>query len=206
MGDRTSLDLIGRQEELVKAMVALGKPVIAFLFNGRPLSINSLSQTCAGDLRVLVSRAGNRARRGRCALWRLQPRRQAAHHHSALRRPSCRFSTTTSRRRGAAICLTMSRRSMRSALASATRAFPSPTRRLTKKKIRRNGSTRVLVDVTNTGNREGTEVVQLYIRDVVSSVTRPVKELKGFRKVRCSRAKARRSPSTSRPLCFRSTT
>ena len=40
MGDRTSLDLIGRQEELVKAMVALGKPVIAFLFNGRPLSIN----------------------------------------------------------------------------------------------------------------------------------------------------------------------
>jgi beta-glucosidase len=44
MGDRTSLDLIGRQEELVKAMVALGKPVIAFLFNGRPLSINYLSQ------------------------------------------------------------------------------------------------------------------------------------------------------------------
>src|SRR6202021_2887019 len=44
MGDRTSLDLIGRQEELVKAMVALGKPVIAFLFNGRPLSINYLKQ------------------------------------------------------------------------------------------------------------------------------------------------------------------
>ena len=44
MGDRTSLDLIGRQEELVKAMVALGKPVIAFLFNGRPLSINYLSE------------------------------------------------------------------------------------------------------------------------------------------------------------------
>jgi beta-glucosidase len=44
MGDRTSLDLIGRQEELVKAMVALGKPVVAFLFNGRPLSINYVSQ------------------------------------------------------------------------------------------------------------------------------------------------------------------
>ncbi|MGE5486657.1 MAG: fibronectin type III-like domain-contianing protein, partial [bacterium] len=40
-----------------------------------------------------------------------------------------------------------------------------------------------LADVTNTGKREGTEVVQMYIRDVVSSVTRPVKELKGFRKV-----------------------
>src|SRR5271157_4972582 len=44
MGDRTSLDLIGRQEELVKAMVALGKPIVVFLFNGRPLSINYVSQ------------------------------------------------------------------------------------------------------------------------------------------------------------------
>src|SRR5580658_4340397 len=44
MGDRTSLDLIGRQDELVEAMAKLGKPVIAFLFNGRPLSINHLSQ------------------------------------------------------------------------------------------------------------------------------------------------------------------
>ncbi len=44
MGDRTSLDLIGQQEELVKAMVALGKPVIVFLFNGRPLSINYIAE------------------------------------------------------------------------------------------------------------------------------------------------------------------
>ena len=55
--------------------------------------------------------------------------------------------------------------------------------RLTKKKIRTDGSTQVQVDVTNTGKRAGTEVVQLYIRDVVSSATRPVKELKGFKKV-----------------------
>ena len=42
---------------------------------------------------------------------------------------------------------------------------------------------RVSVPVTNVGPREGAEVVQLYIRDVKSSVVRPVKELKGFRKV-----------------------
>ena len=41
----------------------------------------------------------------------------------------------------------------------------------------------MLVDVTNTGRRAGTEVVQMYVRDLVSSVTRPVKELKGFQKV-----------------------
>jgi beta-glucosidase len=55
--------------------------------------------------------------------------------------------------------------------------------RLAKKRINRDGATRVLVDVTNTGKREGTEVVQLYIRDLISSVTRPLKELKGFAKV-----------------------
>ena len=55
--------------------------------------------------------------------------------------------------------------------------------RLEKRKIKRNGSTRVLLDVTNTGKRAGSEVVQMYIRDLFSSVTRPIKELKGFQKV-----------------------
>jgi beta-glucosidase len=55
--------------------------------------------------------------------------------------------------------------------------------RLSKKKIRRDGATRVLADVSNTGERAGSEVVQLYIRDRVSSATRPVKELKAFRKI-----------------------
>ena len=60
-------------------------------------------------------------------------------------------------------------------------SFGAP--RLEKKKIRRTGRTRVLVDVTNTGQMRGEEVVQMYIRDVVSSVTRPIKELKGFKRV-----------------------
>jgi beta-glucosidase len=55
--------------------------------------------------------------------------------------------------------------------------------RLAKKKIKQTETTRVSVDVTNTGKHAGTETVQLYIRDLVSSVTRPVKELKGFQKI-----------------------
>lgn len=47
----------------------------------------------------------------------------------------------------------------------------------------KNGSVSVSVNVTNTGKRDGSEVVQLYIRDVVSSITRPVKELKDFKKI-----------------------
>jgi beta-glucosidase len=63
--------------------------------------------------------------------------------------------------------------------------------KLAKKKIAREGSTKLSVGVTNTGNREGTETVQLYIRDVVSSATRPVKELKGFQKVRLAPGETR---------------
>lgn len=55
--------------------------------------------------------------------------------------------------------------------------------RLTKTKISTTSSTQVQADLTNTGQRAGAEVVQMYIRDRVSSVTRPVKELKGFQKV-----------------------
>jgi beta-glucosidase len=55
--------------------------------------------------------------------------------------------------------------------------------RLDKNTVAPGESTAVRVDVTNTGDRAGDEVVQLYIRDVTSSVTRPVKELKGFQRI-----------------------
>ena len=57
------------------------------------------------------------------------------------------------------------------------------------------GNLTVKVTVTNTGDREGTETVQLYIRDLVGSVTRPVKQLKGFRKVALA-------PGTSEEVAF----
>lgn len=54
---------------------------------------------------------------------------------------------------------------------------------LSSKTLTKNGELTATVTVTNTGMRDGAEVVQLYIRDLVGSVTRPVKELKGFRKI-----------------------
>jgi beta-glucosidase len=61
--------------------------------------------------------------------------------------------------------------------------FKLENARLSKSKIRSTGKTEAVVDVTNTGKRAGSEVVQMYIRDRISSVTRPIKELKGFKKV-----------------------
>ena len=50
-------------------------------------------------------------------------------------------------------------------------------------KIMPDGKVEISLDVKNVGDREGDEVVQLYLRDLVSSVTRPVKELKGFKRI-----------------------
>ena len=62
-------------------------------------------------------------------------------------------------------------------------------------KIAPDGKTTVSVTVTNTGKRASDEVVQLYIRDVVSSVTRPVQELKGFRRIHLA-------PGESKQIAF----
>jgi beta-glucosidase len=55
--------------------------------------------------------------------------------------------------------------------------------RIEPKRVRLTGKTSIKVDIENTGNRAGEEVVQIYINDVVASITRPVKELKGFRRI-----------------------
>lgn len=55
--------------------------------------------------------------------------------------------------------------------------------RITPEKVALDGEVKISVDVQNVGDREGDEIVQLYIKDVVSSVVRPVKELKGFRRI-----------------------
>jgi beta-glucosidase len=183
MGDRTSLDLIGRQEELVKAMMALGKPVIVFLFNGRPLSINYLAQnvpviyecwylgqeTGHAVADVLF---GDRNPGGKMPIS--VPR--SAGHLPVF------YNYKPSARRGYLFDDVSPLYAFGFGLSYTNFAIGEP--RLAKKKIKKEGSTRVLVDVTNMGTREGTETVQLYIRDVVSSATRPVKELKGFKKVR----------------------
>ena len=183
MGDRTSLDLIGRQEELVKAMVALGKPVIAFLFNGRPLSINYLSQ----NVPVIYE----------CWYLGQETGRAVADVLFGDYNPGGKLSITIPRSVGHLPAFYNYKPSARRGylwddvsplyafgygLSYTNFSIGKP--HLTKKRIRYDGSARILVDVTNTGQREGTEVVQLYIRDLVSSVTRPVKELKGFQKVR----------------------
>jgi beta-glucosidase len=182
MGDRASLDLIGRQEELAKAMVATGKPVIVFLFNGRPLSINYLSQSVPAILECwyLGQETGHAVAEALFGDFNPGGKLPITIPRSAGHLPAF-YNYKPSARRGYLFDDVSPLYPFGYGLSYT--AFAIENVRLTKKRMRPDGSTRVLADVTNTGRREGAEVVQMYIRDSVSSVTRPIKELKGFEKV-----------------------
>ena len=182
MGDRASLDLIGRQEELVKAMVATGKPVVVLLYNGRPNSINYLVQNVPVIFECWYLGQENGHAVADVLFGEVNPsgKLPITIPRSAGHLPVF-YNYKPSARRGYLFDDVSPLYAFGHGLSYTT--FSIQNVRLEKKTIRANGSTRVMVDVTNTGKREGAEVVQMYIRDVVSSVTRPIKELKGFQKV-----------------------
>jgi beta-glucosidase len=182
MGDRTSLDLIGRQEELVKAMVALGKPVVVFLFNGRPLSINYVAENVPViyECFYLGQETGHAVADVLFGDYNPGGKLPISVPRSVGHLPVF-YNYKPSARRGYLFDDVSPLYAFGYGLSYTSFAIQNP--RLTNKKIRPDGSTQVLVDVTNTGKRAGAEVVQLYIRDLVSSATRPIKELKGFKKV-----------------------
>lgn len=183
MGDRASLDLVGRQNELVDAMVATGKPVVALVFNGRPLSFAHLSASVPAILEcwylgqetgraVAETLFGDNNPGGKLPITVAR----SAGHLPAY------YNHKPSARRGYLFDDVSPLYAFGFGLSYTT--FSLANVRLDRDVIAADGSTTVRVDVTNTGSRVGSEVVQMYVRDVVSSVTRPVKELKGFAKVR----------------------
>ncbi len=182
MGDRTSLDLIGRQEELVKAMVALGKPVIVFLFNGRPLSINYLAENVPViyECWYLGQETGHAVADVLFGDYNPGGKLPITVPRSAGHLPAF-YNYKPSARRGYLFDDVSPLYAFGYGLSYTT--FALENARLAKSRIAKKGSTKVTMDVVNTGKRAGSEVVQLYIRDLVSSVTRPVKELKAFKRV-----------------------
>lgn len=182
MGDRTNLDLVGQQQELVDAMLATGKPVVVLLFNGRPLSINRVAEEVPAILECwyLGQEAGHAVAEALFGDFNPAGKLPITIPRSVGHLPAF-YNHKPSARRGYLFDEVTPLFAFGYGLSYTT--FEITNVRLAEASIARGGSTRVLAELTNTGSREGTEVVQMYIRDRVSSVTRPVKELKGFRKI-----------------------
>src|SRR5215510_10877059 len=182
LGDRDSLDLVGRQNDLVKAVLETGKPVIVLLINSGPLSINYIAEnvpaiiegfylgqeTGVGVADVLF---GDYNPAGKLAVSfpRSVGQLPVAYNHKPTARRGYLFASKEPLFPfGYGLSYT---------------TFEYSNLKVTPAQIGASGRAEVSVTVTNTGKRAGDEVVQLYIRDLVSSVTRPVMELKDFRRI-----------------------
>jgi beta-glucosidase len=182
LGDRARLDLIGEQQELVDAMAALGKPLIVVLINGGPLAIEKTVD--AADALLECWYAGEQGGHaiadilfGRASpggkLPVTIPRSVGQLPVFYRRKPSAR--------RGYLFDTTEPLFPFGFGLSYSRFAISAP--RAGRASIARDESVAIAVDVSNLGTREADEVVQLYLRDEQSSVTRPVLELKRFQRV-----------------------
>ena len=182
-GDRNSLGLFGDQDRLVEAMLATGKPVVALLLNGRPLAVPQLADKANALLEgwYLGQEGGNafadvlfgKVNPGG-KLTVSVPRSVGDLPIFYNRHPSAQVNQYVEGRHAPLFPF---------GFGLSYTSFDMSAPRLAKATIGADEGFSVEVDVTNTGKRLGDEVVQLYIRDDVSSVPRPVLELKAFQRI-----------------------
>jgi beta-glucosidase len=189
--NRTSLDLPGAQQRLVEAVHATGKPIVVVLMNGRPLSIPWLDENVPAVLETwyLGVQMGpavadvlfgdyNPGGKLPVTFVRNVGQEPLYYNHRNTGRPPTEQERYTSKYIdvhwtplypfGHGLSYT---------------TFGYSNLRLSAAQIPATATISVQVDVTNTGDRVGDEVVQLYVRDDVASVTRPVRELRGFERI-----------------------
>lgn len=181
-GDRDDVTLIGQQKELVDALAATNIPMVGVIISGRPLALTNVQDhfdailygwqlgqetgTAVADLLV-----GNVSPSGKMPV-------SVPHNVGQL---PVFYNHKPTARRGYAFTETAPLYAFGSGMSYTTFEVSEPT--LSQAEIATDGDTTVSVSVTNTGNVAADEVVQMYIRDKVSTVTRPVMELKGFERV-----------------------
>jgi beta-glucosidase len=181
-GDRDSLDLLGNQDDLVKAVLATGKPTIVFLQHGRPNSINYIAEHVPAILDgwYLGQEGGTAIADVLFGDYNPAGRLPITVPRSTGQLPDYYYQKPSAKREylGSTVLPLFP---FGWGLSYST--FKYANLRATPDSIGPQGSATVSADVTNSGAVRGDEVVQLYIRDEVSSVTRPVKELRGFRRI-----------------------
>lgn len=182
LGDRDSLDLVGQQNDLAKAIFDLGKPTVVFLLNGRPLSINLLAERADAIIEgwYLGQETGGAA--ADILFGRANPggKLPVTIARDAGQLPMF-YNRKPTARRGYLFDTTAPLYPFGFGLSYTTFDISAP--RLAKARIGQGERVKVEVDVTNTGKVAGDEVVQLYVRDEAASITRPLLELKHFQRV-----------------------
>lgn len=181
--DRDNLDLVGLQNELIRRINETGKPTILVIISGRPLSVNyaaehvpaivnawepgqfggqAIAEILYGKVNPSAKLAMTMPRSaGQISTW-------YNHKASAFFHPVVCGKPTPLYPFGFGLSYT---------------SYKYSDLKLSAGEIAKDGTLKTTVTITNTGQRDGVEIAQMYIRDCVSSAARPVKELKGFERV-----------------------
>lgn len=199
---RSSIQIPQLQHELLEALLKTGKPVVLVLFTGRPLDLTWESKNVPAILNVWFggSEAGDAI--GDVLFGEVNPsgKLTATFPQNIGQVPLYYNHKNTGRPLGEGEWFQKFRSNYLDVsndplypfgfgLSYTAFTYEKPV--LNKSQIRRTDKLQVTVKVTNSGNFDGEEVVQLYIQDLVGSITRPVKELKSFQKVFLKKGESR---------------
>ena len=191
---RTDISLPGMQMKLAEAVIKTGKPVAVVLFNGRPLAIPDLDKTAPAILETWFggTEAGNGITDVLFGDYNPSGKLTMTFPLNVGQIPVFYNSKNT----GRPINPDNPYEKYKSNYLDSPNtplypfgyglsytSFSYSDIKLNKESFGINDRITASVDITNTGERDGEEIVQLYIRDLIGDVTRPVKELKGFKKV-----------------------
>jgi beta-glucosidase len=192
---RTNIDLPGLQKEFLAELKKLGKPIVLVLLNGRPLTLTWENEnmdaileawwpgTRGGDaIAQTLFGANNPNGKLPISFPRNVGQLPLYYNHKNTGRPYLGPTDPEQKYKSQYIDVGNSPLYPFGFGLSYT-TFEYSNLKISSDKIKFGEKLKVSVDVKNTGNYDGQEVVQLYIRDLVGSVTRPVKELKGFEKI-----------------------
>jgi beta-glucosidase len=202
LGDRTDIDIVGEQNPLFDAMKATGKPVVVVALNGRPPSWPNI----VANANAMIE------------CWYLGQEGGTAMADALFGdvNPGGKLPVTVVREEGQIPFFYNHKPSARRGYLFADMSplfpfgfgrsyttFEMSEPRLSVSRIGVAGTVTIEVDVTNSGQRAGDEVVQVYVHDQVASVTRPIKELKAFERVTLQPGERRTVRFTLGPEAFR---
>jgi beta-glucosidase len=202
LGDRDSLDLVGEQQALFDALRALAKPLVVVLINGRPASTVTIAEQANALLEgwYLGEEGGNAMADVLFGAANPAGKLPVTIPRSVGQLPMF-YDAKPSARRGYLFDTTAPLFPFGFGLSYTTFEIGAP--QLSSDHIGVDGSVKVSVPVHNTGSRDGDETVQLYVHQVVGSVTRPIKELKAFERISLAAGETKTVTFTLTPETFR---
>jgi beta-glucosidase len=189
---RSEIDLPGKQQELIDAIKATGKPFVVVLFNGRPLTLTKVDASSPAILEAWFPgvEAGNAVAdvlfgkvnpggKLPVSFPRVLGQIPIYYNHEPTGRPCDPTFKWNARYRDLASCDPL----YAFGFGLSYTKFSITNLHLSAQSVSKNGNLTASVDVANTGDRKGDEVVQLYIHDPVASISQPVRRLRGFQRV-----------------------